>query len=130
MEEGEIERFKLRLKERHRALLDAGDVPIEATRKSETQIGGDEDEQPLTEMSQALASSRNRVRTQEIKALEDAMRRLAEDPERFGLCELCEEAISAKRLEFMPHARLCVSCQSKTEPSPRAGPRKNLTDYV
>ena len=58
------------------------------------------------------------------------MRRLAEDPERFGLCELCEEAISAKRLEFMPHARLCVACQSKTEPSPRAGPRKNLTDYV
>jgi len=130
MEEAERERFKVRLRERHRVLLEEGDVPIEAIRKSETEVGGDEDEQPLTEMNQALASSRNRVRAAELKHIEGALRRLNEAPEDFGLCEQCEEAISPKRLELMPFARLCVTCQSKSEPAVRGGVRKRLTDYV
>jgi len=130
MEEAERERFKARLKERLRVLLEEGDVPIEAIRKSETEVGGDEDEQPLTEMSQALASSRNRARAAELKQIEGALRRLNDAPEDFGLCEQCEEAISPKRLDLMPFARLCVTCQSKSEPAVRGGVRKKLTDYV
>ena len=33
----------------------------------------------------------------------------------YGLCESCDEPISAKRLDAVPWARLCVSCQSRQE---------------
>ena len=33
----------------------------------------------------------------------------------FGLCEGCEESIPRARLNTVPHARFCVTCQRKTE---------------
>lgn len=130
MEGEELERFRALLGERRRALIEEGDVPIERSRKDETEIGGDEDEQPLTEMNQALASSRNRARAHELRLIEDALRRLDADPEMFGLCERCEEPIPPRRLQAMPHARMCVDCQSEVEEPVRKGPRRKLTDYV
>ena len=34
---------------------------------------------------------------------------------RFGVCASCEEEMNAKRLEAVPWARLCLSCQEKQE---------------
>ena len=36
----------------------------------------------------------------------------------YGVCEQCEEPISAKRLDAVPWARLCVACQSMAEARP------------
>ena len=121
--------FQRRLEARRQHLLDEGDIPIEQSRKDPSQIGGDEDEQPLTEMNQALASSRNKVRAQELSLVDAALSRLKREPEEFGLCVTCEEPIAAKRLEAMPHARMCVTCQSAADPV-RRGARRNLTDFV
>jgi DnaK suppressor protein len=33
----------------------------------------------------------------------------------YGLCESCDDPIAAKRLEAVPWARLCVSCQARQE---------------
>lgn len=130
MEPEEVERFRVLLRERRQQLIEEGDVPIERARKDETEIGGDEDEQPLTEMNQALASSRNRARAQELRLIEEAIHRLEADPEMFGLCESCEEPINPRRLQAMPHARMCVACQSAIEDPVKRGPRKKLTDFV
>jgi len=45
----------------------------------------------------------------------DALRRLYDDPEAFGTCELCGGAIGFERLELVPAARTCVSCQRSQE---------------
>jgi len=39
----------------------------------------------------------------------------------YGFCERCEELIPAKRLDALPWARLCVTCQSGTEAEARQG---------
>ena len=39
----------------------------------------------------------------------------------YGLCEDCEENIPRKRLDAVPWARLCVTCQSKAEAATREG---------
>ncbi len=106
-----------------------GDVELEPNRVDATDIGGDEDSQPLNEMSQAIASSRNRARTGSVHEIEAALRKLREAPEDYGLCEQCEEQIRRRRLELLPYARLCVRCQSSRE-EPRRGTRTKLTDYV
>jgi len=123
-------RMRQLLSDRRRALIEEGDVPIDRIRKDPSEIGGDEDEQPLTEMIQALASNRNRARMQELRLIDEAISRLVSDPEMFGLCEMCEEPIAPRRLEAMPHARMCVGCQSQVEDPVKRGPRRKLTDFV
>ena len=39
-----------------------------------------------------------------------ALRRMAQGT--YGLCERCETAIPAERLEVLPHARFCAPCQA------------------
>ena len=109
-------------------LLRDGDLEIEPGRTDAAAVGTDEDAQPLTEMSQTIASSRNRSRTVVTRLLAAALRRLEDEPDAFGLCVECEEPISAKRLELLPYAELCVECQ-QTRDAPRGGARKSVTDY-
>ena len=89
----------------------------------------DDDEAPLTEMTQAIASNRNRERSQRLAQIREALARLDEDPDDFGLCEECEEPIKARRLHLMPWVGSCVACQEKFEREGLPGRRKSLTDY-
>ena len=121
-------RFRQRLLDLKTELLAEGDVAIEPGRTDAAAIGTDEDAQPLAEMSQTIASSRNRERTVVLRLVTMALRRLEEGPEAFGLCVECDEPISEKRLELRPYVELCVECQQSRD-APRGGSRKSLTDY-
>lgn len=90
----------------------------------------DEDEAPLIEMNQSIASNRNRERTERLQQIRDALALIDEDPDEYGVCETCEEPIPRKRLELMPWVTFCVRCQERHEQDNRApGGRKKLTDY-
>jgi len=39
----------------------------------------------------------------------------------FGQCESCGQTIGRDRLEWVPHARMCIACKSKEENKPQAG---------
>lgn len=112
-----------------RQLGGKGPQRIAPNRTDDSQVGGDEDEQPLNEMLQAIASSRNRNTSQVLAKVQKALRKLEEEPEDFGVCEICGEDIVSGRLEAMPYAELCTDCQAKHD-GPRGGVRKKLTDYI
>ncbi|MEX1362654.1 MAG: TraR/DksA family transcriptional regulator [Nannocystaceae bacterium] len=122
------EQIRQRLVARREQLRDEGDLEIEPLRDDPTKKV-DEDAAPLTEMSQVIASSRNRSRAQQLQSIAEALTRLQEDPEDFGLCESCDEPIPLRRLELMPWARLCAACQQEQETAQAPGTRKHLTDY-
>jgi DnaK suppressor protein len=122
---------------RHRALLLAlrqtllatGPARIEPNRADPVTSGvADEDAQALSEMMQVLASKRNEGQAAQLARLDDALRRLAAQPEDFDRCEDCEEAIPVKRLQLMPWATRCAGCQTLRDPKLGA-PRRKLTDY-
>jgi DnaK suppressor protein len=48
-----------------------------------------------------------------LQQVDEAIARL--DGRRFGTCASCEEAMNLKRLEAVPWARFCLSCQEKQE---------------
>jgi DnaK suppressor protein len=48
-----------------------------------------------------------------------ALRRLYNNPDGFGTCESCGSAINFERLDALPHARLCISCKEKEEDAKR-----------
>jgi DnaK suppressor protein len=47
--------------------------------------------------------------------LEEALRRLYNDPKNFGLCHTCGGDVGFDRLDALPHARYCIDCKRKEE---------------
>jgi DnaK suppressor protein len=122
---------------RHRAdlqklraeLVRSGPAKIEPNRTDAASTGvPDEDAQALSEMLQVLASQRNRGQAELLGKIDRALRKLADAPDDYGLCEECEEEIAPKRLALLPYAPLCPACQARRDP-PRGGTRKKLTDF-
>jgi len=110
-------------------ILNEGDLAIEPGREDPTAVGHDEDGQPLMEMSQTIASSRNRTRAAVLKRVLVAIGRADNDPEMFGLCTECEEPIAPKRLELMPYVELCTECQQAADGPVKGGSRRHLRDF-
>jgi len=55
----------------------------------------------------------------ELRAVEDAIERIERDD--YGICASCEDPIEIKRLEAIPWARFCRSCQEEMENRKTAG---------
>lgn len=53
------------------------------------------------------------MEVEQLAQVEEALARLDEGT--YGLCELCGEKIPPGRLEILPYATLCVTCQSQQE---------------
>lgn len=120
-----------RLQELRRDLVAGGDHRIEPAQRDAV-TKPDDDEAPLAEMSQVIASNRNRERAESLQRIDDALRRMAADPEGFGICEGCDEPIPQARLLLLPHVRLCAGCQEddEREATRGRGPgRRHITDY-
>ncbi len=45
----------------------------------------------------------------------EALRRLYETPDKFGICHECGNDVGYERLDALPHARLCIECKAKEE---------------
>ncbi|MCS6874396.1 MAG: TraR/DksA C4-type zinc finger protein [Pyrinomonadaceae bacterium] len=58
-----------------------------------------------------LAVSENESR--QLRLIEEALQRI--DDEKYGLCLNCKKPIQPKRLEVIPWARYCLSCQELVE---------------
>lgn len=126
MTETQLAILRRRLLERRDELRRGGSMELPKARRDETTA--DEDEAPLTEMLQVIASDRNKARAGELARIEAALSRLDEAPEDFGLCAACEEEIAFKRLEMMPYVEHCAGCQAKRD-RPAMQSRRHLTDY-
>jgi DnaK suppressor protein len=110
-------------------LLAEGDEPIEPAGNDAGTGKPDEDAQPLAEMNQVIASSRNRARADILARVVAALARLEKDPDSFGQCVECGDEIAARRLALMPYAELCVECQgARDRPQAPAG-RRHLRDF-
>ena len=129
MTEAQREKLKQKLLALHAELTGKAPAKVEPNRTDEARVGGDEDEQPLNEMMQAIASSRNRNMAGALVKVQKALNKLRESPDEFGECEECGDEIALPRLQAMPYAEFCVECQGKRD-APKGGPtRKKLTDY-
>ena len=118
-----------RLRAREAELVSLGPVALEPATRDPSRSAADEDEAPLAEMLQAIASGRNRSHDAELVLVRRALFKLREAPESYGLCESCDEEVATARLRAQPHARLCVTCQSGQDAPVRGTTRRRLTDY-
>lgn len=52
---------------------------------------------------------------EQLLAIDDALRRLYKEPDTFGQCTNCGKEISMERLDLVPWASRCISCQEDGE---------------
>jgi DnaK suppressor protein len=130
MTPSDLAHYERLLQALQRELLKKGPQRIEPNRTDDAQVGEDEDEQPLNEMLQSIASSRNRNSDVLLKLTRKALSKLSQSPDDFGLCEECEEEIEQGRLKAMPYAELCLDCQSKRDRRPAAPTRRNPFEFT
>jgi len=59
---------------------------------------------------QEIRSGQARGASRQLQEIEQGLLRLREEPDRFGVCVRCEQAVSAARLDVLPFTTLCVRC--------------------
>jgi DnaK suppressor protein len=62
------------------------------------------------DVEQEARSARAAEAARQLSAVVQAIRRLEESPDGFGRCSRCGDAISAERLDLLPHATVCERC--------------------
>ena len=105
----DLKRFKKILEEQKRALLQQARKTLTEEAAFDTDDLPDEIDLASSEYAQSMVF---RLRDREkflLKKIEKALSRIEDGT--FGICERCEEPISAKRLQALPWAKFCVRCQ-------------------
>jgi DnaK suppressor protein len=71
----------------------------------------DEGDLSLQSHEEWLFLNRNTLDIKLLREVEEALARV--EQETYGICQDCEEPISAKRLAAVPWARYCIACQER-----------------
>jgi DnaK suppressor protein len=76
-----------------------------------TRLDVPSDEGDLSQQSHEewIFLNRNTLEMKLLREVEDALRRIEQGT--YGVCHECEEEISSKRLDAVPWAKYCVTCQ-------------------
>ena len=100
--------------ERRRVLAELNRSASESSDASDQERSGDLTKVPLhmadrgtDEMQEELDASNATRMSNELAEIDDALRRLYQDPEHFGICADTGQAIPYERLEIIPWAHTC-----------------------
>ena len=127
MDDKTIQFFKERLSALFTALTEDGAVKIKPNRQTPSEKT-DDDHQPLNEMLQSIASSRNRNHALVKAEIAEALDTIERYPDEYGICIECEKPIAHRRLLMMPYTQMCVQCKEASEGN-KTSRRRHLTDY-
>lgn len=122
MERSQLEHVEQRLlRERDRALRSLGRF------QEQTQLSRDAADSDLSSYSFHMADQGTDAMEREksflfaskegryLYRVEEALRRLYKEPEKFGICQTCETPLPFDRLDALPHARYCLDCKTREE---------------
>ena len=113
MNQKESKRFKKILEENKRALLLSAKKTLSEEATFDTDDLPDEIDLASSEYTQSMVF---RLRDREkflLKKIDDALSRI--EGGTYGICEICEEDISLKRLEARPVTTMCIRCKEEQE---------------
>jgi len=109
----DLKRYKKMLEDSKSALLESAKKTLMEESNFDTDDLPDEIDLASSEYTQSMIF---RLRDREkflLKKIERALQRI--EAGTFGICERCEDEISAKRLEARPVTTLCIRCKEEQE---------------
>ncbi|RPJ81713.1 MAG: RNA polymerase-binding protein DksA [Deltaproteobacteria bacterium] len=112
MEEGKIRMFKKMLEDQLNELAQSGEMTLNGLKNEEHNYADPLDRASVNENQGFMLHIKNRE-SRLINKIRNALERIEEGD--FGLCEVCGEEISYKRLLARPVATQCITCKTKLE---------------
>ena len=113
MNQKDLKRFKKKLEDDKKGLLQSARKTLLEEATFDTDDLPDEIDLASSEYTQSMVF---RLRDREkflLKKIDDALGRI--EAGTYGVCEICEEEISAKRLEARPVTTMCIRCKEEQE---------------
>ncbi len=113
MNQRDLKRFKKKLEDDKKGLLQSARKTLLEEATFDTDDLPDEIDLASSEYTQSMVF---RLRDREkflLKKIDNAIGRI--DAGTYGVCEICEEEISAKRLEARPVTTMCIRCKEEQE---------------
>ena len=118
MNEKELTKFKENLMDERKTLIQKANKTLSEDTVFDVNELPDEIDQASAEYNQSFIF---RLRDREkyyLSKIEKALQKL--DNNTFGICEMCEEPISLKRLQARPVTTLCIRCKEEQEMEERS----------
>jgi DnaK suppressor protein len=111
---------KKRLEAYHKRLLTRREELLKSIARTEEE-GRAADDDPTVDLADKAANSytkeflfgQNNTDRATLGLIDQALERIKKST--YGVCEICESELQQKRLEAVPWARHCTSCQEKQE---------------
>jgi len=113
MDESMLKQFETKLKDRRREILARLENFEEALAYLEQSRPPEFSEEAQEEAVANSLKALDEREWKELKEINAALERISEGT--YGICEECEEEIALPRLNAVPTARLCITCQRKAE---------------
>lgn len=104
----------------------AGDLSLLRELRSESP--GDVIDAAYDTAQDEISSQLAEVESRELASIENALERMKAGV--YGLCEVCNGKIPMARLDALPYATMCISCQRDLERSGGAGSRAEEREEI
>jgi DnaK suppressor protein len=113
MRQNDIEFLKNLLLERKKQVLQNLDGTAKEIESLDVSDARDEVDFATLNVNNFIDQALSIQQSQELFEIEYALGKIKENT--YGICEMCEEAISMQRLKIKPHARYCIICREISE---------------
>lgn len=124
MRKAQLEKYRRRLEKEYDDVV----VLIKRSGQAIRAIGPDGPDDSAAQAADAYSkeflSHQSDTNFSHLGLIENAIRRIEEAD--FGLCQSCDKKIDAKRLDAVPWAQFCRSCQELSEESKLSEPQRNF----
>jgi RNA polymerase-binding protein DksA len=109
----QLEKMRNLLVKRRSRLLDKSRSKLGEVEELGTDAGGDSADRAAVSLDRDIMVDSAARETREIRDIEAALGKI--DAGTYGVCDECSQAIPMARLEYMPNAQYCITCQEKLE---------------
>ena len=113
MDQKKLKTFRERLQLKKQEILEAYRKNKSYGREADGEATQDIADKAANSYTKEFLFSLSNTERELLQTVDDALARI--DSRRYGVCASCEEEMNQKRLEAVPWARLCLSCQEKQE---------------
>lgn len=113
MKKKEKEHYKKKLLERKEEIIDKLSEVYDVSKEVEPGIAQDIGDRAESSYTKEFLLSLSDGDRKQLFLIDEALKRI--DACQYGICQMCQRAISKKRLEAIPWALYCINCQEKAE---------------
>jgi DnaK suppressor protein len=113
MDQKRIKQYRERLLQKKQEILEAYNKNKTYGKEADGDGAQDIADKAANSYTKEFLFSLSNTEREVLHMVDEALARLRD--RRFGVCASCEDEMNVKRLDAVPWARLCLSCQEKQE---------------